>query len=147
MESITSYMQQDHVLIDGIAERSVAAAGAGDWTTLAREGNEFLRRLRNHIDVEEQMLFPAFEECTGMSTGGPSVQMRVEHEEMKPILAQMETAVAAQDGAGYQRATKALFDILMPHNRKEEQMMYPMLDQAVNDQVAALLAQAKAKLG
>lgn len=146
MESITSYMQQDHVVIDGIAERSVAAAEARDWAALAREGNEFLRRLRKHIEVEEQVLFPAFEQRTGMSAGGPSVQMRVEHEEMQPILAQMEAAVAAQDGAGYQRATKALFHILKPHNRKEEQVMYPMVDQAADKDAPALLAQAKTKL-
>lgn len=144
MESISSYMQQDHVVIDGIAERAVAAAQAHDSAALARDGAEFLRRLRQHIEVEEQVLFPAFEQRTGMSAGGPSKVMRIEHEQMRPILAQMDTAVAAQDGAGYQRASKALLDILMPHNQKEEQMMYPMLDQAVGEDAQALLADAKA---
>ena len=146
MESISSYMQQDHVVIDGIAGRAVAAAEARDWTALAREGAEFLRRLRQHIEAEEQVLFPAFEERTGMSAGGPSKVMRIEHEQMRPILAQMEAAVAAQDGAAYQRASKALFDILLPHNMKEEQMMYPMLDAAVGEDVQEVLADAKAML-
>lgn len=143
MESISSYMQQDHVVIDGIAERAVAAAEARDWAALARDGAEFLRRLRQHIEVEEKALFPAFEERTGMSAGGPSVQMREEHVQMQPILAQMQAAVAAQDGAGYQRATKALLDILVPHNQKEEQMMYPMLDEAMGADAQALLADVK----
>lgn len=146
MESISSYMQQDHVVIDGIAERAVAAAAAGDWVALARDGTEFLRRLRQHIAAEEKVLFPAFEQRTGMSAGGPSVQMRVEHGQMQPILAQMQAAVAARDGAGYQRATKALFDILVPHNQKEEQMMYPMLDEAMGEEAQALLAGAKEML-
>jgi hemerythrin-like domain-containing protein len=143
MESISSYMQQDHVVIDGIAERAVGAAEARDWDVLARDGAEFLRRLRQHIEVEEKVLFPAFEQRTGMSAAGPSVQMRVEHEQMRPILAQMLTAVAAQDGAGYQRATRALLDILMPHNMKEEQMMYPMLDEAMGEDAQALLTEVK----
>jgi len=146
MESISSYMQQDHVVIDGIAERAVGAAEARDWGVLARDGAEFLRRLRQHIEVEENVLFPAFEQRTGMSAGGPSVQMREEHEQMQPILAQMQSAVAAQDGAGYQRATKALLDILMPHNQKEEQMMYPMLDEAMGEDAQALLADVKKML-
>src|SRR5512133_1050108 len=146
MESISSYMQQDHVVIDGIAERAVAAAEARDWGALERDGAEFLRRLRQHIEVEETVLFPAFEQRTGMSAGGPSVQMRVEHEQMQPILAQMQGAVAAHDGGGYQRATRALLDILVPHNQKEEQMMYPMLDSAVGEGVQALLADVRKKM-
>lgn len=144
MESISSYMQQDHVLIDGIAERAAACAEARDWAALAREGDEFLRRLRQHIEVEEQVLFPAFEQRTGMSAAGPSVQMREEHVQMQPILAQMQEAVAARDGAGYLRAAKMLLEILVPHNQKEEQMMYPMLDEAMGEDAQALLADAKA---
>ena len=143
MESISSYMQQDHVEIDAIAERAVAAAHAGDGTILEREGTEFLRRLRQHIDMEEQVLFPAFEERTGMSAGGPSRVMCIEHEQMRPILARMADAAAARDGAGYERASQALFEILKPHNMKEEQMMYPMLDSAVGEDAPALLGQAK----
>jgi iron-sulfur cluster repair protein YtfE (RIC family) len=146
MESITSAMQQDHVVIDGVAERALAAAQARDGAGLARDAAEFLRRLRQHIEAEEKLLFPAFEQRTGMSAAGPSVQMRAEHEQMQPILAQMEAAVAAQDGAGYQRASRALFDILTPHNLKEEQMMYPMLDEAVGPDAQALLAQAREML-
>jgi len=146
MESITSYMQQDHVLIDGIAARAVATAQAGDWAGLEREGGEFLRRLRQHIEVEEEVLFPAFEQRTGMSAGGPSAQMRAEHEQMQPILARMQAAIGAQDAAGYKIASQALFDILVPHNQKEEQMMYPMLDQAAGEDAPALLAGAQAAL-
>jgi iron-sulfur cluster repair protein YtfE (RIC family) len=143
MESITGHMQQDHVLIDGIAARAVAAAESRDWDALARHGGEFLRRLRQHIEIEEDVLFPAFEQRTGMTAGGPSVQMRVEHEQMQPILARMQAAIGAQDAGGYRSASQALFDILVPHNQKEEQMMYPMLDQAVGADVPALLAKVK----
>jgi hemerythrin-like domain-containing protein len=146
MDSISSYMEHDHVVIDGIAGRAVAAAQARDWAALAREGGEFLRRLRRHIEVEEQVLFPVFEQRTGMTQAGPSKVMRMEHEQMRPILAQMDAAVAVQDGASYERASKALFDILKPHNLKEEQMMYPMLDEAAGEDVPALLAQAKVML-
>lgn len=143
METISSYMQQDHVLIDGIAERALAAAAARDWAAFARDGAEFLQRLRQHIDVEERLLFPAFEQRTGMATAGPSVQMRVEHEQMRPILGQIEAALAARDATGYRLSLKALFDILVPHNQKEEQMMYPMLDEAVGAEAAALLAEVR----
>ena len=147
METISSYMQDDHVLIDGIAERAVAAAAARDWAAFARDGTEFLQRLRQHIEMEERLLFPAFEQRTGMAAGGPSVQMREEHEQMQPILAQIEAALTARDATGYQLSTKALFDILVPHNQKEEQMMYPMLDEAMGGDAQALLAEARVMAG
>lgn len=144
MPIISDYMQKDHVEIDAIADRAVAAAGSGDGATMAREGAQFLARLLVHIDMEEKLLFPAFEERTGMTSGGPSVQMRQEHEQMQPILEQMKAAVAANDNAGYQRAAQALSEILMPHNVKEEQMMYPMLDDTVTGADAtALLAEVR----
>lgn len=144
-ETISIYMEQDHDLIDGIGERAVAAAAAGDGPALERDGAEFLRRLRRHIEMEEDVLFPAFEQRTGMAAGGPSVQMREEHVQMQPILAQMQAAVSGRDGPGYQRAAQALLEILVPHNQKEEQMMYPMLDEAVGaDDRQALLADVKA---
>lgn len=146
MESITTWMQQDHVDIDAIAERAAAAAEAGDWAALEREGNAFLQRLRVHIEMEEDVLFPAFEQRTGMAEAGPSVQMRMEHVQMQPVLVEMKAAVAARDGAGYRRASKALLDILVPHNQKEEQMMYPMLDDSVADQTQLLLAKVKSML-
>lgn len=143
MESITAWMQQDHVLIDGILERATAAAQAGDFAALEREAALFLQRLERHIDMEENLLFPAFEERTGMTAAGPSVQMRAEHEQMHGIFQQMRDAIAAKDAAGWQRASQALLEVLVPHNLKEEQMMYPMLDDAMGADAEALLADVK----
>ena len=143
MESITAWMQQDHVLIDGILERATAAAQAGDFAALEREAALFLQRLERHIDMEENLLFPAFEERTGMTAAGPSVQMRAEHEQMQAIFLQMRAAVAAKDAAGYRQASQALLEVLVPHNLKEEQMMYPMLDDAMGADASALLADVK----
>lgn len=142
-ETISTYMQRDHDLIDGIAERAAAAAVAGDWAALERDGSEFLRRLRRHIEMEEDLLFPAFEQRTGMAAGGPSVQMREEHVQMQPILAQLQSAVDGKDGPGYERAARALLEILVPHNQKEEQMMYPMLDEAMGADAQELLVNVK----
>lgn len=144
MTAITQHMQQDHVEIDRIAERAAAAAEGGAGPEFEREGGEFLRRLQRHIEIEEELLFPAFESRTGMVEAGPSAQMRIEHGQMQPILEAMRCAVAARDGGGYRLAAQALREILVPHNRKEEQVMYPMIDQVLGDEVAALLSEAKA---
>jgi len=144
MESISSYMQHDHVDIDGIAERASSAAAAGDAAAMARDATLFLQRLEQHIEMEERVLFPAFEDRTGMKEAGPSVQMREEHVLMRPHLDEMRAAVTAGDAGGWQRASQALLEILVPHNAKEEQMMYPMLDDAMGPDAATLLRDVKA---
>lgn len=144
METITGYMQRDHDEIDAILERARAAARVGDAATLAREAHEFAERLERHIEMEERLLFPAFEERTGMTSAGPSVQMREEHVRMKEIFRQLRSTATARDAAGFQRAAQALVEVLAPHNAKEEQMMYPMLDDAMGADADSLLSDVKA---
>lgn len=146
METINDYMMKDHQLIDGFFERAEEAAKAGDFATLEREATEFLNRIAVHIDVEDRLLFTAFEERSGMTQAGPSVTMREEHREMEPIFETMRQAVASRDAAGYLGAAAQLAQILVPHNQKEETMMYPMIDDAMGPDTRALLDEAKASM-
>ena len=141
MQAINDYMMQDHRECDAIFERAGDAARAADWPAAASAAGTFLARIGRHIELEEQLLFPAFEDSSGMSVGGPTETMRSEHAQMQPLFAQMRAAIEAQDAGRYQQAAQALHDILTPHNMKEEQMMYPMLDQALGDDGARRLVQ------
>lgn len=145
METINDYMMGDHRTCDAVFERAESAAEAGDFATLEREATEFLKRITTHIEMEERLLFPAFEERTGMGEGGPSATMRSEHRTMEGLFEEMRAAIAAKDVAAYRTASKQLGETLMQHNQKEEQMMYPMLDDAMSaDEVGALLGEVKA---
>lgn len=144
MGSISDYMQKDHAEIDAIAGRAAGAAASGDLPGMAREGAQFLDRLERHIEVEEELLFPAFEERTGMTEAGPSLQMREEHVPMQEHLRAMREAIQAGDAAAWQRASEPLLELLVPHNQKEEQMMYPMLDDALGPDASTLLDEVRA---
>ena len=146
MQTINDFMMKDHQLIDGFLERAEQAAKAGDFAAHEREATEFLDRIAVHIDVEDRLLFAAFEERTGMKEAGPSVTMREEHREMEPIFDAMREAVAAKDAAKYLASAAQLVQILAPHNQKEETMMYPMIDDAMGPDVGALLDEAKASM-
>lgn len=146
METINDYMMKDHQLVDGFFERAEDAARAADFATLEREAAEFLDRIAVHIDVEDRLLFAAFEERTGMTQAGPSVTMREEHRQMEPLFDTMREAVAARDAGAYLRAAAQVVEILKPHNQKEETMMYPMIDDALGTDVGALLDEVKASM-
>lgn len=143
MESINDYMMKDHVACDAAFERAADAARRADWPVLQSQAGAFLTHIARHIELEEERLFPAFEESSGMSTGGPTATMRAEHLQMQPLFAQMRSTAAAQDAAGYLEASQALHDILQQHNMKEEQMMYPMLDDAMAADAGALLSEVR----
>ncbi|HWV38565.1 MAG TPA: hemerythrin domain-containing protein [Vulgatibacter sp.] len=143
METIHDYMKADHERCDASFERAAGAARTGNLPTLAREFAAFLRRISVHIQAEERLLFPAIEERTGMS-GGPTKVMNGEHRVMEALFERMQAAATGGDCDAYLRASEQVMQILAEHNQKEERMLYPMLDEAMGDDVGPLLAEVKA---
>lgn len=140
MQLISDYMNKDHRHCDAAFARAEDRATARDWTGLARDGGMFLREIEHHIGLEEDLLFPAFEEKTGMASG-PTETMRMEHEQMRGMFAQMRAAIEAKDAEQYLGVAQTLLILLQQHNMKEESMMYPMLDQALGEDAHGLLTQ------
>lgn len=145
MQRVSEYMIAHHRDCDAAYGRAERNALASDLAGLEREAGAFLAELERHIAVEEELLFPAFEERTGMD-GGPTAMMRIEHEQMRGLFAEMRAALAARDAAGYLAAARTLLALLQQHNAKEENMMYPMLDEALGEDAAALLEQVQSAM-
>lgn len=145
MQLISDHMTAHHRRCDAAFARARAMAAASDWAGLARDGEAFLREIERHIEVEEGLLFPAFEERTGMSSG-PTEVMRIEHEQMRILFARMRTATAAKDRAEYENAAEAFLSLMQQHNAKEEDMMYPMLDQALGEEARDFVGSLEAAI-
>lgn len=143
MELISDYMTRHHRHCDDAFAHAEEMAAAADWIGLARDGAMFLREIERHIALEENLLFPAFEERTGM-TSGPTETMRMEHEQMRGMFAQMRAAIEAKDAALYLGVSQTLLILQQQHNMKEESMMYPMLDQSLGDDAPGLLSRLEA---
>ena len=103
-----------------------AAVEQGDATTARDAYAQFESTLRLHLAMEEEVLFPAFEEATGM-TMGPTRVMRMEHVQMRGLLSQMAAAAAANLDALIEHGDTLLM-ITQQHNLKEEGVLYPMVD-------------------
>jgi len=127
---VTEFLQHDHRRLDAIVPEVVQLADSGSIADAATRFAEFACGLNRHIDAEEQVLFSAFEQMTGMTTG-PTVVMRAEHIEIRRWMASGAAALAARDVAAAKRAIAELTTVLIGHNMKEEQILYPMTDQAV----------------
>ena len=139
MSSIAETMARDHQGCDEVFANAEQAAADQDWPALEKQYGIFLNRMKRHFAMEEEVLFPAFEHETGM-TSGPTEMMRHEHQEMRGLFDQMQAAIAAGDADEYLGLSETLLVMMQQHNRKEEEILYRMMDQALASEAASLLA-------
>ena len=139
MTSISAYLSADHSRCDHLFAEAENAAGEQDWKTAATRFDAFRQATLRHFSREEETLFPTFEAATGMH-GGPTYVMREEHDQMREILAAMASALERQDSTGYLGLSETLLMLMRQHNLKEEQILYPMCDQALATNATELVA-------
>ena len=124
--TVTDHYGHDHDRLDNLLEqfehRNETDPAAAS-TFLA----EFKSGLERHIGWEEEILFPIFENKTGMREVGPTAVMRWEHTQIKDFLLKIHGRLAQQQRA-LKEDVQALKDLLQMHNHKEENILYPAVD-------------------
>ena len=126
-ETINRFFGQDHDRLDELF-RAFQRLKRWDFAKAKEAFVEFQFGLQRHIVWEEDLLFPLWEEKTGMSDGGPTFVMRTEHSRIRQQLEAIRQKVAEENPDSDQEE-QALLATLGTHNMKEEQVLYPALDQ------------------
>ncbi|ACL66996.1 Hemerythrin HHE cation binding domain protein [Anaeromyxobacter dehalogenans 2CP-1] len=139
-DSVTGYLEADHRRLDAILPEVERLAAAGEYRDAARRFAEFTSGLDRHIDAEEQVLFPTFEDATGMASG-PTQVMRMEHVQIRERMREAAGSLDREDAGGLAAAVGGLTQVLSVHNMKEEHMLYPMSDRAVQGEAHRQLVQ------
>ncbi|NOR51851.1 MAG: hemerythrin domain-containing protein [Gammaproteobacteria bacterium] len=127
---ITDFMGDDHRRCDTIFAAAEESVSKGDWSLAEKNNRRFIDAMEHHFRMEEEFLFPRFEEVSGQ-TMGPTEMMRHEHQQMRQLFEQMNRAAASQLADDYLGASETLLILMQQHNAKEEQMLYPMSDQVL----------------
>ena len=140
MDSIHGYLSTDHRHCDEMFPSAEAAVANGDWTQAQSLAEVFFKAMDTHFRMEEEVLFPAFEKKTGMNHG-PTVVMRVEHQQMRGLLSELQGALEAQDQSTFLGLSETLLVLLQQHNLKEEQILYGMSDQVLGDEGVEVIGQ------
>ncbi|MEZ4654630.1 MAG: hemerythrin domain-containing protein [Candidatus Eisenbacteria bacterium] len=126
----SAFFTADHRECDALWAELEAICGDGKADAVESAWMRFDRAMRRHFAMEEEVLFPALEEATGMPRGaGPIAVMRMEHDQMKGMLGQM--ADARGDGRELLDLGDTLLMLIQQHNTKEEGILYPMADDAL----------------
>ena len=133
MTTILEFMSLDHDRLDN----KIRMYGKEKLLEIERAESIFLffkSELERHIIWEEDILFPIFERKTGIKDGGPTSVMRMEHIQIKDHLQKIQRKLRAkkiQDPCGEE---VALFKLLESHNQKEENILYPGIDNLTSEQ-------------
>lgn len=145
MTPIKNCMTHDHRRCDDIFAEVEQAVEAQEWARASAAFSSFANAMRAHFAAEEEVLFPAFELKSGM-TMGPTQVMRGEHDQMRELIAAAQDALSAKDADDYSGNADTLLIMMQQHNMKEENVLYPMCDDHLLDQVDTLLPQLQLKL-
>ena len=137
---ISVTFEQDHDRLDTLFT-SFQEQKRKDFAKAKEAFVAFKFGLQRHIVWEEEILFPKWEENSGMAEGGPTQVMRTEHRMIGDCLEAIHRKVQAQDpdSDGEERR---LLDILKSHNMKEGRILYPSIDQVISDEERAAMYQA-----
>ncbi len=143
METISSYMEKDHKRCDDFFADAEQAVSEQNWELAKGQFDRFHKAISRHFSMEEEELFPALEEAAG-GPMGPTQVMRMEHEQMRGLFAEMEKALAAQDADAFLGAAETLLILMQQHNAKEEQIVYPLSDRLLGSRQGEILQQIQA---
>jgi iron-sulfur cluster repair protein YtfE (RIC family) len=129
-KTITEFFEQDHDRLDELF-KTFQQSKRSDFPKAKEAFTEFKFGLQRHIVWEEDLLFPIWEQKTGMSDSGPTPVMRNEHRQIGQQLEAIHQKVADQNPDSDQEEL-ALLDLLGSHNRKEERALYPAIDKVTS---------------
>jgi iron-sulfur cluster repair protein YtfE (RIC family) len=124
--TVQTSFAHDHDRLDQLLE-TYRRLKRADFARAKQAFREFKFGLQRHIIWEETVLFPLFEEKTGMRDRGPTAVMRAEHREIGRCLEALHDKVRRQD-ADSDPEEQALLQALFAHNQKEENVLYPAID-------------------
>ncbi|HET6674568.1 MAG TPA: hemerythrin domain-containing protein [Nitrospiraceae bacterium] len=129
--TISQFFTEDHDELDALLG-SFQSQKYTNYGKAKEAFREFKAGLERHIVWEEQLLFPLWEEKTGMADSGPTFVMRGEHRHIGERLEAILRKVQNEDpDTGIEE--QALIVLLSAHNMKEERVLYPSIDKLVAD--------------
>jgi hemerythrin-like domain-containing protein len=130
MDSVSTNANKSHRRGNAFFHDMEDHARIGNWRQ-AKESFRILQQaLEQHLTMEENILFPAFEEIIG-NRSGPTGIMRMENGAIRNLLVRMMYAMAQRDHDDFCWHIHRLLDKLQQHHLREEGTLYLMADRVL----------------
>ena len=125
--SVSEYLSLDHDRLDLLLLEVIKLVSARRFNEARPKLSNFAFELRRHICLEDDVVYPRFEQLTGM-IDGPTVVMRDEHRAIEHHLAGMIDAAMRDDRDGFDSEQEAMVAVMSDHTAREEALIYPLMD-------------------
>jgi uncharacterized protein (DUF2249 family) len=129
--TVSEYLCWDHRRLESILADTMGLARALEWNDARARMHEYAVGLRHHADIEDAILFPAYDEATGRLPDGPTVLMLAEHRDVRFGIDALERAIGRGDLAGTEDALGVLLEVTEQHHAKEEEILFPGIDECL----------------
>ncbi|MFK5984167.1 MAG: hemerythrin domain-containing protein [Pseudomonadota bacterium] len=130
MPTISEFMTDHHKACDDLFIQAESSVEKEQWDEASSTWLLCVAEIEKHFHREEDILFPEFEAITGM-TQGPTQMMRIEHQQIRDLMAEISKACKNQNKNSFLGLSETLMVTMQQHNMKEEQILYPMIDGAI----------------
>jgi hemerythrin-like domain-containing protein len=134
MQSIGDAFARDHRRLEEVLETSAAHVDAARWDEAAQAFTHFRRGIERHMQVEEEVLFPAVEQ--GAETPLTAI-LRKGHHDLRIFFDELDDALAARDAEEYRRIAATMRALLDRHDEKEEAELYPAAQARLGEKAKA----------
>lgn len=150
-QDVLEVLARDHRRLDGLFIQVMRLANTGEVSAAVPVLYEFAAGLRQHMQVEDDMLATVFALPGERRGPDPLSIMLREHAELRRQLAAIEECLAAPDAAELGALCAILSGMLAKHEHREEETLFPVWRAAwaqkpeaereeLMSQVAAMLA-------
>ena len=129
---IGEFMTDDHRKCDSVFSEAENSILNKEYEGIEQKVERLITDMLNHFKMEEEVMFPKIEERIGMSEG-PTEVMRMEHNQIRQIMLQMQEAIKTSNWEQFLGLADSFMILVQQHNAKEEQILYSMADNVLSD--------------
>lgn len=125
MNSDDNWLVHDHSLYEDILFKCQDLVEAGEWNDARQSFDDLVRHLKNHMAMEEEVLYPAYEKRVTSSTG-PTQALREDHDQLVQLVRDMIHVFRSRDAGHVLDCLSHLEEKMIKHHEKEEDIFLPM---------------------
>ena len=125
-----NWLWHDHRDYEDLLRACARVAGAAEWAAAEERLQDLVSLLKGHFLVEEEVLFPAFEDLVDVQ-GAPTRTLRGEHDLIRDLLERLSAAIGKRDGHQVAEIVTRLEEVMSQHHEKEEEIFLPKAQHAL----------------
>ena len=138
MNTTDNWLVHDHGEYEELLSHCREAVESEDWESVKHIFTEFIQRLKAHVDLEEQVLYPAYESKSA-APKEPTDSLRHEHDKLIQYLRGMLPICSTRNSEPFLECLVEFEKLLIKHHEKEEDIFLPMAGLILQDEREELL--------